>query len=266
MWNKYDIVLLAEFRSTTDREQKQHQTIMDLALYGLRKRAKNTNVYKFIKENIKECKRVLVILDGYDEAIDRQCLQLDRLFKANISAGALGFDLIVTTRPTVVINRTDKISFLEIVGFETEKKRREYIEKHFSHHPNKATQIESVILKIDQEYSYRQMAEKPLQLTFICLVHEHLTKGTRVELYETIVGWFIQRKLCAYPELLVELDLPSKPQLSFTNTVLHSPLTPHLQYYLLFLGNLVRVPIFQMRKFEFSLFILCLRNKPQGYY
>ena len=49
------------------------------------------------------------------------------------------------------------------------------------------------------------MAKTPLLLTFICLVHSQLKKGTRVELYENVIRWFIRRKLNAFPNLLAEL-------------------------------------------------------------
>jgi hypothetical protein len=68
------------------------------------------------------------------------------------------------------------------------------------------------------------MAETPLLLAFICLVYERLKKGTRVELYENVVSWFIQRKLASYPDLLSDLKssenvyLVSKQQINTTVT------------------------------------------------
>ena len=118
----------------------------------------------------------------------------------------LDFDLIVTSRPTRVINRKEKVTFLKIVGFDTKGKRREYIEKHFANEENREEQIESVISKIEGNKSYQEMAETPLLLTFICLVHSLLKKGTRVELYENVICWLIRRKLNAFPSLLLELD------------------------------------------------------------
>jgi len=199
-WNNYQFILLTEFRSTSD---KKHETIIDMALYGLKKINVDTNVLKFIKENTKQCK-ILVILDGYDEAVDGQCQELKQVLGEHGNQKILDFDLVVTRRPTITINRKEKITFLKIIGFDTNEKQREYIEKHFGE--NKEQQIESIIKKISINRSYQQMAETPLLLTFICLVHSQLNKGTRVELYENVIRWFIQRKLSAYPNLLAELD------------------------------------------------------------
>jgi hypothetical protein len=72
-WNKYDLILLSEFRSTSDRK---HETIIGMALYGLEKIGLKQNVINFIKENVNKYK-ILIILDGYDEE-DRQQLSIEK--------------------------------------------------------------------------------------------------------------------------------------------------------------------------------------------
>ena len=151
-------------------------------------------------------KKVLVILDGYDEAVDGQCRQLSEVLSSYGSKTKLDFDLIVTRRPSIAIDRKENVTYLDIVGFDTKEKRREYIERHFKNDENKDEQIESVISKIEGNESYKEMAETPLLLTFICLVNNMLEKGTRIELYESVICWLIRRKLDANKNLLAELD------------------------------------------------------------
>ena len=119
---------MTEFRSTSDRK---HETIIDMALYGLEKIGVKQNVCNFIKENVNKCK-ILIILDGYDEAVDGQCRQLNDILSSYGNEKKLDFDLIVTRRPTAVINRKKNVTFLDIIGFDTKEKQNEYIEKHFA--------------------------------------------------------------------------------------------------------------------------------------
>ncbi len=169
-WRKYDLVILTEFRSTSDRK---HETIIDMALHGLEKIGLKQNVCNFIKENVSKC-NILVILDGYDEAIDGQCRELNDILSSYGNEKKLNFDLIVTRRPTAVINRKKNVTFLDIIGFDTKEKQKEYIEKHFANSEDKDKEIKSVMEKVEGNWSYRQMAETPLLLTFICLVHSQL--------------------------------------------------------------------------------------------
>jgi hypothetical protein len=58
---------LIEFRSTSDCK---HKTIIDMALNGIEKIGVNNNVCNFIRENVNTCKRMLIILDKYDESVE----------------------------------------------------------------------------------------------------------------------------------------------------------------------------------------------------
>jgi hypothetical protein len=165
-----------------------------MALYGLEKIGLKQNVINFIKENLNKSK-ILVILDGYDEAVDGQCRELNHTLSSYGNKKKLDFDLIVTRRPSIEIDRKENVAFLDIIGFDTKQKQNEYIEKHFANSEDK--EIKSVIEKVEGNWSYRQMAKTPLLLTFICLVHSQLKQGTRVELYENVIRWFIRRKIDA---------------------------------------------------------------------
>lgn len=199
-WNQYDFVLLLKFRLTADRRCK---TIIDLVLNELEQRTGTARVSKFLRENIQKCK-LLVILDGFDEIVNGQCQQFDEIFSSYGCEIELCFDLIVTMRLTKIIDRNKRLTFLEIVDFDTNENQREYIAKHFA---NDDEQIESVISTIENNKTYRQLASTPMLLTFICLVHSKLKTGTRVELYENVVDWFIRRKLDAFSNLFAELNV-----------------------------------------------------------
>lgn len=112
-WNAYDIVLLAECNSTDDQ---QYTTIFEMALNGLEQFDVDRKVRKFVEQNIHKCKRVLVIVDGYDDEAD-DCLQLDNIMSSiggSEMDDDLGFDLIVVTTQTA-IERTINVTWLNVI-------------------------------------------------------------------------------------------------------------------------------------------------------
>lgn len=143
-----------------------------MVLYGLEKIDVNKNVCAYIAKQVNagNCK-ALIMLDGYDESAIAQCRQLDKVCSRDGSGNRLSFDLIVTTRPDKQIQRQQKLSLMKIAGFDTTSKQHAYIRKHFENDEDNAV---SVIKKIETNWSYRTMAETPLLLTFICLVHDRL--------------------------------------------------------------------------------------------
>jgi len=62
---------------------------------------------------------MLIILDGYDKAVADQCQQLDEILSSNGSNMKLNYDLIITTKPSKIISRKAKITFVDIVRQES---------------------------------------------------------------------------------------------------------------------------------------------------
>ncbi len=116
-WYKYDIVILIEFGLTFDRK---YDTIIDMAMHGLAEIAANTIIFNLINENSKNGYKMLMILDEYNDAVSGQCRELDDVL--NSSSNKLDFDLIVTTKSTIEIERNDRVTYLTIV-FNTHEKQ-----------------------------------------------------------------------------------------------------------------------------------------------
>ncbi len=190
-WNTYDIVLLAEFRSTS---YKPHQSIIDMVCDGMAKIGVEKTICESIREPMlyEKCK-ALIILDGYDAAVDDQCEQLFQALNSRGIIEKLNLYLIVTRRPTIEINGRANATFVNIVGFDHDR-QIPYIDAHFANaNDKKAKKIAKVWSKFEHNWAYQEMAATPLMLTMICIVHKQLKKGTRTEVYEKVVGWMIKK-------------------------------------------------------------------------
>jgi len=82
--NKYDIVLMTDFRSTADLTS-DNATVIDLVLYGLEKTliGNGKNICNFIRNNAQQFK-LLILLDGYDEARSDQSRLIDKVLSNKI--------------------------------------------------------------------------------------------------------------------------------------------------------------------------------------
>lgn len=162
----------------------------------------NEDVLNFIDENMQSLsKSVLVLLDGYDEAVDGQCEQLDMILSTNGNdTPPLPFDLIVTRRETKVVDRSMNVTFLKIIGFDTKTKQYEYIAKHFANVPDKIKLMKSNIDLLDRSW-YEQIAATPLLLTFLCLLTLLTNEKMQARLCEHVL-FLMQRKLNKLPILL----------------------------------------------------------------
>jgi hypothetical protein len=118
-WDKYDIVLLIEFGLKFDRK---YYTIIDMAMHGLEESDSHKIIRNLINENTKNDKKILIIIDGYNDAVSGRCQELDDVL--NSSLKELNFDLIVTTKSNIEIDRNDRVTFLKIIGCNMKEKQR----------------------------------------------------------------------------------------------------------------------------------------------
>jgi hypothetical protein len=119
-WYKYDIVILIEFGLTFDRK---YDTIIDMAMHGLGESDSDKIIRNLINDNSKNDKKILIIIDGYNDTVGGQCRELDNVL--NSSSSKLDFDLIVTRKSNIEIERNDQVTFLKIIGCNLKEKQRD---------------------------------------------------------------------------------------------------------------------------------------------
>ena len=151
----------------------------------------------FFKEN-----RVLILLDGFDEASpESQCEELHNFLTTDSARRQpLQYDVILSTRPGYTSSYYAPKQLVEVVGFDTTEQKTSYIKAHFAYEKNSKSKIAIVQKVLQENENLNTLAETPLLLTFICLLHENIQSGSLFEIYSSIIWYLLDRYQKSFPE------------------------------------------------------------------
>ena len=168
----YHFVFHSEIRSIVNGT---YYSIFKFALAGIRDA-------DFLEKTDLTDKRILILLDGYDEKRQQQvCDKLDQLLNSDdvfeFNEKGCVMHLLVTCRPSKVILREKNASFWNIEGFVSPIERSNYIQKHFrelrSQDDIDKAEAE-VTAKLSDNLVLTELVKSPMMMTFFCIAHKYM--------------------------------------------------------------------------------------------
>jgi predicted NACHT family NTPase len=134
----YDLIMYAEFREV----RKNKFTHISEFVTSYLEPYVGKDIFMGFQKIVTDVKwfkdghKVLVLLDGFDESIKKQCTELDSyLTKDSIDKHPL-FNIVMTTRPghlpAELKEHIGRFVFGEVLGFTTDEQKMNYISNHFS--------------------------------------------------------------------------------------------------------------------------------------
>ncbi len=162
---QYDLVLPAQLRDI----HTPQELIIQLPFHWLMNhlpqgdKAAIAKAEQLLLQGKLRSRKLLVLLDGLDES-SAKCAELERLVEQE--GNNLGYDLLVTTRPMKGV-KTGNWKQVTIEGL-WEKQQYEFIMKFYG----TSLRRDALLKFLRQKPSIQKMAERPLFLSFICVLGE----------------------------------------------------------------------------------------------
>ena len=210
---QFTFVLFAEFRNL--KQGCKFKSVFDLALYAMEQtRIFSSSQCQELKtlissESFQKQNKILILLDGYDEMKSScQCQELEQCLSPNYALSRKQFcHVILSTRPGH-IEFGGAFEKAKLLGFSTFEQKERYINAHFSNLPKEKSQEEIGLVreKLKNSSEFQKMAESPLLLMFLCLIHRDLREMSQFELYRCFIWYLLDRYQKDHPEINVPAE------------------------------------------------------------